>query len=151
MKAAAISNKKTGIKPVFLSNVHEKLREKNPVGELCGKFTAPARFRFDIELRVMAQKSMTDDGQTQPGSPLFPGTAFVDQIKALGQTGNMVGFNPDTGIPDRKTGPLIRHGPFDRDIPSVRRITDGIRHQIGKSGADFVHTAVERLRAVQLQ
>src|SRR5579872_792876 len=86
---------------------------------------------------------MLYDRQAEAGSLRGARACFVDAIKTFGKPAQMFLCDADAIIDYNQTCALVFHAPADIDTPTVWRITNSIREQIGKRAFQLIMIALE--------
>ncbi len=110
-----------------------------------------AQHAADFQPCTVAQQHVFDDGQAQPGAAGVGVAAGVDAVEALGQAGQVLGVDADTGILHAQVCAVLVGPPADADIALVLGVLHGVEHQVGKSAAQLALTAFEQNQRVGFQ
>src|SRR5580765_599708 len=66
--------------------------------KLCGEPAARAGRALDLEGGLVPREGVLDDGEAQAGTPCFARAAAIHAVKALGETGNVLGIDTNAGV-----------------------------------------------------
>ncbi len=102
---------------------------------MADELAAFARAAENLQLTVVVQQYMLDDGQPQAGAPGFLVTTGVGPIETFGQAGNMYRIDTDAAVPDRQVRPFPVGIPANFNFATGRSVFDRIENQVGEGTA----------------
>src|SRR5690349_3177226 len=85
----------------------------------------------------MPGEGMFDDGQAQARAPGLARAAAVHAVEALGEAGNVLGFDADARVFHREFGALLGASPYQAHLAPRRRITDGVARKVAERAGEL--------------
>src|SRR5216684_5771234 len=101
-------------------------------GKPGGEAAARSRRTLDLEGRLVPRQGMLDDGESQARAARFPRAAAVHAVEALGEPGNVLGFDADAGVLNRELGTVLRAAPDKADLASRRRVAHRVAREVAE-------------------
>src|SRR5260370_39908346 len=80
---------------------------------------------------------MFDDGEPQAGAARVARAAAIHAVEALGEPGNVLGFDADPRVFHRELGALLRAAPDQVDLAPGRRIAHRVAREIAEGAGDL--------------
>src|SRR4030088_2481214 len=80
---------------------------------------------------------MLDDGESQTRATRFTRAAAIHAVEALGEPGDVLGFDADPRVFHRELGALLRATPDQADLAPGRRIAHGVAREIAEGAGDL--------------
>src|SRR5258708_38524586 len=80
---------------------------------------------------------MLDDGESQAGAAGFTRAAAVHTVEALGEPGNMLGFDAHPRVLHRELRALLRATPGQAHLAPRRRVAHGVAREVAEGAGDL--------------
>ena len=89
---------------------------------------------------------MLHDGKSEAGSTCLSGSRFIHAIKTLGHTWNMLRCDTDPVVLNRQNPVIVFHFPRKLNLSVLRRVADGIRHEISDGASHIFKVSEDSFR-----